>query len=161
MLADLQERLSAIETERPPIEDPEIAKVRGAHWVKPELVCEVEFLQITSAFKLRAPSFKGLRPDKLPEDAVLEGASAEATAEAPEQPAKTKTRARPTAKRASSATAKRTAGASAKKTGRVAAKSATVRTVKTVKRAKSPAKSAKSRAKGAKPATRGARTRRG
>jgi DNA ligase D-like protein (predicted ligase) len=33
-------------------------------WVKPELVCKVEFLQLTHDFKLRAPSFKGLRFDK-------------------------------------------------------------------------------------------------
>jgi len=160
MLADLQERLKAIEAARPPIEDPELARVRGAHWVRPELVCEVEFLQITTAFKLRAPSFKGLRPDKLPEDAVLEGAAAEAAEEAPETAPTPKTRARTTAKHPAPVTANRTAGASAKSAGRAAAKSATVKTVKTPKTPK-PAKSAKPAAKRANPATRGARTRRG
>ncbi|HEX2069040.1 MAG TPA: hypothetical protein VHH54_02415, partial [Actinomycetota bacterium] len=50
----------------------ELSKVKGARWAKPELVCEVEYLQMTGQGKLRAPSFKGLRPDKLPEDCILE-----------------------------------------------------------------------------------------
>jgi bifunctional non-homologous end joining protein LigD len=99
MLADLQERLNAIETDRPALDDPEIAKVRGVHWVRPELVCEVEFLQITAAFKLRAPSFKGLRPDKAPQDAVLEPVATPAptrAARAGPKP-KAKPKAKPTA----------------------------------------------------------------
>jgi ATP-dependent DNA ligase len=36
-------------------------------------VCEVEYLEITkSTKKMRAPSFKGLRDDKSPEECVLE-----------------------------------------------------------------------------------------
>ena len=35
-------------------------------------MCEVEYLQMTNVGKLRAPVFKGLRPDKAPEDCVLE-----------------------------------------------------------------------------------------
>ena len=72
MLADMMSRLKAIEAERPAVEDPELAKLKGARWVRPELVCDVEYLQMTAAGKLRAPSFKGLRPDKLPEDCLLE-----------------------------------------------------------------------------------------
>ena len=56
----------------PPIDDPELHKIKGARFVEPQLVCEVEYLQMTSAGKLRAPSYKGLRPDKEPEDSVLE-----------------------------------------------------------------------------------------
>jgi len=98
MLADLQKRLNAIETDRPPVDDRELAKVRGARWVKPELVCEVEFLQITRGFKLRAPSFKRLRSDKLPDDAVLEPA-----AKTEGRPAAAK---KPPAKRPAKATSK-------------------------------------------------------
>jgi bifunctional non-homologous end joining protein LigD len=74
LLGDLMSRLKEIETDRPAIDDPELRKVKGAHWVRPELVCAVEYLQMTAIGKLRAPSFKGLRTDKLPEDCILEPA---------------------------------------------------------------------------------------
>jgi ATP-dependent DNA ligase len=54
------------------VDDPALRKVKGARWTRPELVCEVEYLEMTRAGKLRAPSFKGLRPDKAPGDCVLE-----------------------------------------------------------------------------------------
>jgi bifunctional non-homologous end joining protein LigD len=72
LLADLMERLTAIEEEKPAIDDPALRKIKGARWVRPELVCEVEYLEMTRAGKLRAPSFKGLRPDKAPGDCVIE-----------------------------------------------------------------------------------------
>jgi bifunctional non-homologous end joining protein LigD len=54
-------------------DDPELAKVKGAMFVEPQLVCEVEYLELTkSTHKMRAPSFKGLREDKIPEECVLE-----------------------------------------------------------------------------------------
>jgi bifunctional non-homologous end joining protein LigD len=80
MLQDLMDRLKAVESDQPPVADSELAKVKGARWVRPELVCVVEYLQMTVAGKLRAPSFKGLRPDKLPEDSVLERPSRAARA---------------------------------------------------------------------------------
>jgi len=43
-----------------------------ATWLKPELVCEVEFAEITSDGKVRQASFKGMRIDKKPEDVVME-----------------------------------------------------------------------------------------
>ena len=50
--------------------------MKGAIFVEPELVCEVEYLEITkSTKKMRAPVFKGLRPDKLPDECVLEPVS--------------------------------------------------------------------------------------
>ena len=72
ILRDLLKRLSDLEQSEPPIHDPELAAVKGARWVRPELVCEVEYLEMTRVGKLRAPSFKGLRPDKAPADCVLE-----------------------------------------------------------------------------------------
>jgi bifunctional non-homologous end joining protein LigD len=71
-LRDLMKRLSELEQPDPPVADPELAAVKGARWVRPELVCEVEYLEMTRVGKLRAPSFKGLRPDKAPADCVLE-----------------------------------------------------------------------------------------
>jgi bifunctional non-homologous end joining protein LigD len=71
-IKDLMARLKELEVETPPVADPELRKVKGAHWVRPELVADVQYLQMTKAGKLRAPIFKGLRPDKLPEDSLLE-----------------------------------------------------------------------------------------
>lgn len=73
-LDTLLPRLRELEVDEPPIDDPTLRRSKGARWIRPELVCEVEYLQITKAGKLRAPSFKGLSPDKAPEDAILGGA---------------------------------------------------------------------------------------
>ena len=45
---------------------------RGATFVEPRLVAEVEFSELTRTRTLRHPSFKGLRDDKDPADVVLE-----------------------------------------------------------------------------------------
>jgi bifunctional non-homologous end joining protein LigD len=72
-LKHVQDELAARETDTAPIDDKELTKDPRLHWVRPDLVCEVEYLELTEAgHKLRAPSFKGLRPDKAPEDCVLE-----------------------------------------------------------------------------------------
>jgi DNA ligase D-like protein (predicted ligase) len=42
------------------------------HWMKPELVAEVEFLELTRGRELRAPSFKRLRFDKEPKECTFE-----------------------------------------------------------------------------------------
>jgi bifunctional non-homologous end joining protein LigD len=69
----LLERLTPIVRSEPTGDDPELAAVKGATFVDPVLVCEVEYLEITKGSKkMRAPSFKGLREDKTPEDCVLE-----------------------------------------------------------------------------------------
>ena len=57
----------------PPPPSPSCAGAKGATFVEPSHVCEVEYLEITkSTRKMRAPSFKGPREDKVPEDCVLE-----------------------------------------------------------------------------------------
>ena len=45
---------------------------KGAIFVEPKLVGEVEFLEWTRTATLRAPSFKGLRDDKDPKAVVRE-----------------------------------------------------------------------------------------
>jgi bifunctional non-homologous end joining protein LigD/DNA ligase-1 len=45
----------------------------GMVWVAPELVCEVEYLEITAGGYLRHPVYKGLRPAKNPSDCILGG----------------------------------------------------------------------------------------
>jgi bifunctional non-homologous end joining protein LigD len=48
---------------------------KGTIFVEPRLVASVEFREWTRSGTLRAPSFKGLRPDKDPQDCVREGGS--------------------------------------------------------------------------------------
>jgi len=45
-----------------------------AHYVRPELVCEVEFTEFTRDGTLRHPSYQGMRTDKDPADVVREDA---------------------------------------------------------------------------------------
>ncbi|MHC1729985.1 MAG: hypothetical protein AB9866_28960 [Syntrophobacteraceae bacterium] len=47
-------------------------EARGVHWIRPELVCEVEFAEWTGEGILRHSSFKGLREDKDPREIVRE-----------------------------------------------------------------------------------------
>ena len=77
MLEDLLPRLKELETDDMPFAvDPRKAPggssfgkpIRNPHWVQPQLVAQVEFRELTSVGRLRAPSFKGLRPDKKAED---------------------------------------------------------------------------------------------
>ena len=76
MLTSVLEQLQPLVRPTPPIDDPELARVRGAVFVEPEVVCEIEYAEITKGTKkMRAPVFKRLRPDKLPEDCVLEPVS--------------------------------------------------------------------------------------
>jgi len=73
MLGLVMERLKPLVTKKPASDDPDLVAEKWATFVRPELVCEVEFLEITkSTNKMRAPSFKGLRTDKAPEDCILE-----------------------------------------------------------------------------------------
>ena len=48
------------------------AQVAGATWVEPSLVGEVVFGEWTREGRLRHPSWRGLRPDKRPEEVVVE-----------------------------------------------------------------------------------------
>jgi bifunctional non-homologous end joining protein LigD len=64
---ELRARLERIEQKTCPFTPPPAGGLgRNAHWVKPELVCEVEFTEWTSDGKIRHPSFQGLRADKSP-----------------------------------------------------------------------------------------------
>ena len=64
---ELRARLDRIEQTTCPFPSPPAGRLgRNAHWVKPELVCEVVFTEWTSDGKIRHPSFQGLRGDKDP-----------------------------------------------------------------------------------------------
>jgi bifunctional non-homologous end joining protein LigD len=47
-------------------------ELRKVRWVPPRLVAMVEYRQVTSAGRLRAPSFKGLRTDKRPDECTID-----------------------------------------------------------------------------------------
>jgi bifunctional non-homologous end joining protein LigD len=73
VLDDVLGQLAPHVRSTPPIDDPQLRKLKGATFVEPELVCEVEYHEITrSTGKMRAPSFRGMRPDKTPDECVLE-----------------------------------------------------------------------------------------
>ena len=61
-LRRLHAELTALGTGDTPFSD--APRMRGAHWVRPELVAEVEFTEWTRDGRLRHPRFRGLRPDK-------------------------------------------------------------------------------------------------
>ena len=70
---DLRARLDRIEQKTSPFTPPPPGRLgRNAHWVKPDLVCEVVFTEWTGDGKIRHPSFQGLRADKKPKDVSRE-----------------------------------------------------------------------------------------
>ncbi len=61
----LRKALDAIEAAKSQYDDKLPADARrGAHYVTPKLVCEIEFTEWTDDGRLRHPSFQGLREDK-------------------------------------------------------------------------------------------------
>jgi bifunctional non-homologous end joining protein LigD len=73
MLEDIGRMLRPLERKTSPFAG-EVPRdvVRDAHWVTPRLVGEVEFSEWTRDGRLRAPSWRGLRPDKDPADVERE-----------------------------------------------------------------------------------------
>jgi bifunctional non-homologous end joining protein LigD len=77
---DLLKRLKTLKATRPPV-TPTPAGQKGAIWVKPELVAEVEFRAWTAEGILRHASFQGLREDKPAEEVVQEVPEVESDSE--------------------------------------------------------------------------------
>lgn len=72
-LEELHAKLRGIETRTCPfVNAPKDARTRSTHWVKPELVGEVQFTEWTNDGRLRHPSFKGMRLDKDPREVRAE-----------------------------------------------------------------------------------------
>lgn len=72
-LHQMHKQLSALKTDRPAFKNPPRgAAFRGGHWIRPELVAEIEFSEWTEDDILRHPSFQGLREDKSPREVVRE-----------------------------------------------------------------------------------------
>jgi bifunctional non-homologous end joining protein LigD len=72
VLAELRPRLDRLARATPPLVGVPAADARDAHWVSPKLVGEVEYAEVTADGRLRAPVWRGWRPDKSPEDVVRE-----------------------------------------------------------------------------------------
>ncbi len=64
MLDDLLRRLEARKRDTSPFASVPAEMKRGAHWVEPDLVAQVEFLQWTDEGRMRQPVFLGLREDR-------------------------------------------------------------------------------------------------
>jgi bifunctional non-homologous end joining protein LigD len=68
VIDELLAKLRPLETDQPSFREvPKMPKVKRSDvvWVRPELVAEVEFVEWTHDGRLRAPSFQGLREDKV------------------------------------------------------------------------------------------------
>jgi bifunctional non-homologous end joining protein LigD len=73
-LADLAGRFAKLRRKTSPfVGQLPKAQVAEAVWVRPSLVGEVKFSEWTSSGRLRQPVWRGLRPDKSPDEVVLEG----------------------------------------------------------------------------------------
>ena len=72
LLIDLRAQLDRLEIPKPPFTKAiGLPRVR-AHWVHPEIVVQVGFIQWTKYGKLRHPRLLGVRIDKEPQEVVRE-----------------------------------------------------------------------------------------
>jgi bifunctional non-homologous end joining protein LigD len=71
-LEHLHKRLSRLGQKTSPFTDQNSLRVRDVHWVKPELVAQVDFTEWTQDGRLRHPRFLGLREDKRASQVVKE-----------------------------------------------------------------------------------------
>ena len=80
MLALLARKLAPLRRETSPFVDAPRAVAAGTTWVKPVLVAQVRYNEMTDAGILRQPSFLGLRDDKAARDVRLESTGSAAGA---------------------------------------------------------------------------------
>jgi bifunctional non-homologous end joining protein LigD len=78
----LMDLMQPLAQDKPTVKAPR-AEVRGAHWLKPRLVAEIAYTEMTNEGTLRHPSYLGLREDKKPEAVVLEKEAPVSTIAAP------------------------------------------------------------------------------
>jgi DNA ligase D-like protein (predicted ligase) len=72
LLLDLRAQLDQIEIEKPPFTKAVGLPRLRAHWVRPQIVVQVGFIQWTKHNKLRHPRLLGVRHDKGPREVVRE-----------------------------------------------------------------------------------------
>jgi bifunctional non-homologous end joining protein LigD len=71
-LQEVYKKLEPLIVDKSPFAHKPHRALREITWVKPELVCEVKYLEFTPDNYLRAPVFLGLRTDKNPKECVRE-----------------------------------------------------------------------------------------
>ncbi|MVN21409.1 DNA ligase D [Mucilaginibacter arboris] len=77
VLKELYEQMEALEISQKPFsKETIVAQEKSVTWIKPELVCEVNFTEWTEGVHLRHPVYKGLRIDKEARDVKREFANA-------------------------------------------------------------------------------------
>ncbi|CAN5198019.1 DNA ligase D [soil metagenome] len=69
---DIFEKLKPLKIKKSPFDESINLRGREANWVKPELICEVEFSEWTESGSMRHPVFMGLREDKKPDEITKE-----------------------------------------------------------------------------------------
>jgi len=67
-LGELRQKLDPLARKSPPSSEIAREAPKGAHWVAPKLVVQVQYSEWTEDGRLRHPSYLGLREDKEPED---------------------------------------------------------------------------------------------
>lgn len=71
-LNDVQHRLDGWARKTSPLVDVPREDARAAHWVRPDLVGEVTYCELTSPGRVRQPVWRGFRPDKNADEVVWE-----------------------------------------------------------------------------------------
>jgi bifunctional non-homologous end joining protein LigD len=71
-LDDIQAKLEKLTRKTSPFIDVPREDARDSHWVTPSLVGEVTYGELTEPGRLRHPVWRGLRPDKSPDEVVWE-----------------------------------------------------------------------------------------
>jgi bifunctional non-homologous end joining protein LigD len=71
LMGELMDRMEPLATDKASVEVPR-ADRKGAHWIRPKLVAEINFAEFTDDGILRHPSFVGLREDKPASEVVVE-----------------------------------------------------------------------------------------